>query len=153
MIDILKQLRLRMGHYWGFRPWARHSIVLLVAGVVYVMIGVGYTLSKANETRANSLQVLLKWAPMEVWGSVFIFAGVLAMISSRWPPFTHVWGYVVLTGLSAGWGGVYLTGVIFYDSPTTNLSAALLWGLLSFMWWAIGGLINPENSAVKLGRR
>jgi hypothetical protein len=128
---------------WGLRPWKRHSTILLVAGFLYVLIGIQYIVAEPSEGRNRALAVILQVAPIHIWGGLFFTAGLLAMISSRWPPTTHVWGYMVLTGLSSGWGATYATGLIFSHAPPTNIGQSIVWGVLAFMWWAISGLPNP----------
>lgn len=135
-------------HFWGLRPWRRHGLILMVAGLMYILVGFAYILAGPNPTRNASLVVLLSIAPLSFWGGVFIFCGLLSMISSRWPPFTETWGYMVLTGVSLGWGSAYLLGVLFYGAPWTNINGFLTWGLLGFIWWAISGLLNPDKTAV-----
>lgn len=132
----------------GVRPWMRHSLVLMVAGIVYTTIGVSYILAEPNPSRERSLVVALDKLPFEAWGGIFIFCGALAVLSSRWPPVAETWGYMVLTGLSAGWSATYATGVIFKHTGWTNMSGALLWGLMGFMWWAVSGLVNPGQAIV-----
>lgn len=127
----------------GVRPWKRHSLVLIVAGLVYIGIGISYILAEPTEARAQALHLAFFWLSADGWGVVFIFAGILAAISSRWPPISETWGYTVLTGLSAAWAGFYLMGIVIDESPLVNLSAVLSWGLIAFMWWAISGLVNP----------
>jgi hypothetical protein len=134
--------------YWGMRPWKRHSTILMVVGILYAFIGFQYLIAPPSKIRETSLVAVLQIAPIDFWGVVFMVSGVLTSISSRWPPFAEVWGYMLLTGLSAAWAGGYVSGIIFYHSPTTNLSGALLWGLLAFLWWAISGLLNPDKTAV-----
>lgn len=134
--------------YVGVRPWKRHSLVLMVAGLCYIAIGASYIWTEATPSRNVALKLSLSWFPIQFWGCVFIIAGLMAVISSRWPPVAETWGYMVLTGLSAGWGGTYALGVIFLHSPPQNLSGAILWGLLGFMWWGISGLLNPEKEAM-----
>lgn len=134
----------RIEDWLGVRIWKRHSLVLLVAGLVYIMIGIAYLVTDSTPSRTESLKVALHWMSLGGWGWVFILSGLLAILSSRWPPFSETWGYTVLTGLSAGWAAVYLVGVIG-GAPAQGLSGAMSWGLLAFMWWAISGLINPED--------
>jgi hypothetical protein len=134
--------------YVGVRPWMRHSLVLMVAGMVYALIGMSYILAEPTHARQVALQVALDNAPIQFWGFVFIAAGLLSIISSRWPPVAETWGYMVLTGLSAGWSATYFLGVVLMDSPTTNLSGSLSWGLLGFMWWAVSGLVNPGQAVL-----
>lgn len=136
-------------HPWkGFRPFRRHSLVLLVAGLAYVFIGVTYIVTPLSHARAQALIVALHWAPINIWGSLWILVGALSIISSKWPPVVESWGYMVLTGFSAGWGATYLTGVIIGESPAGNISSAITWAMMAFMWWAISGLINPDRVAV-----
>lgn len=131
-------------HPWrGIRSFQRHSLVLMVAGMVYVLIGASYLLSDPTPSRLVALHYAIGILDYNNWGYVFIFVGLLALLSSRWPPISETWGYQALTGLSVGWAGFYLTGVVFYEAPMSNLSGFLSWGLIGFLWWAVSGLVNP----------
>jgi uncharacterized membrane protein HdeD (DUF308 family) len=136
--------------FWGLRPWKRHSTILMVAGVIYAIIGWVYAFGPSNPLRDRALIILTQIAPVQVWGIIFLASGVATMISSRWPPLSEAWGYMLLAGISAAWCATYLLGLAFYDS-SANLSGATLWGLLAFMWWAISGLLNPDRTAVITG--
>lgn len=131
--------------FWGLRPWARHSLILMVFGILFVFVGLNYIYGDSTRNRERALRALLQVAPIQFWGSIFILAGVLCMLSSRWPPFAETWGYMVLTGVGSGWAATYLMGILFFGSPVTNLSQVLLWGGLAFAWWAISGLLNPTR--------
>lgn len=135
--------------FWGLRPWKRHSTILMVVGFLFVLVGMQYALAPESKGRSEALYVILQVAPIQFWGGVFIFAGFMSMISSRWPPLAETWGYMVLTGLSSGWSATYLIGIIFFKSPAANITQVILWGSLGFMWWAISGLPNPERPAVE----
>ena len=135
--------------YWGFRrEWKRHDVILCVVGLLYMLVGVYYIMTGMSRQRFDSLSILLQVAPMTFWGGVFVFAGMLAIISSRWPPFAETWGYVVLTSLSAGWAAAYLMSMLFAGAPYTNIIGAIVWGLYGFVWWAVSGLLNPDKTAV-----
>lgn len=138
----------RLHILWGLRPWKRHSLILMVVGFLYTLVGFQYIVTESTANRERSLAVVLQFAPIQFWGAVFMLAGILSIISSRWPPFTETWGYMVLTGLSAGWSATYLTGMLFLHSPATNSVQVILWGCLGFIWWAISGLLNPDKTAV-----
>lgn len=130
---------------WGFRrKWTRHDSILSIGGIFYMMIGIGYSIEREGSNRQMALQALLRIAPMEFWGGVFIFCGALALISSRWPPIAETWGYVVLTGISMAWGTAYLTGVLLTKAPWANVGGFLVWSLIGCLWWSISGLRNPE---------
>lgn len=142
-------MNIHMPNRWkGIRPFKRHSLVLMVAGLVYILIGISYISTKPTHSRYVALKVALDWMSIDKWGYVFIIAGALAIISSRWPPISETWGYTVLTGLSTGWGSFYLVTVLFEHSPAQNLSGFLTWGIIGFMWWAISGLTNPHIMTV-----
>lgn len=128
----------------ALRDWQRHSLVLAVAGTVYLLVGVSYILAEPNPTREIALRIALDWMPFGAWGIVWIAVGSLAIISSRWPPASETWGYTTMTGLSAAWAGFYLAG-IFLGAPAQNISGVLVWGLMAFLWWAISGLVNPDK--------
>lgn len=129
----------------GIRPFQHHSRVLLVAGFAYISIGMTYRFAEPTPERTKALYFALSWWDLDAWGWVFIITGVLAIISSRWPPFSRSWGYVALTSLSSGWAAFYLTGILLHDAPWANFSRVAIWGLMAYLWWAISGLRNPED--------
>ena len=129
--------------YWGTRPWTRHSLVLMVAGLVYLAIGVAYFNAVVPPDREVAIQAGLEITSIRGWGIIFMLCGLCSIISSKWPPISEKWGYTVLTGLSAAWAAVYGLSIIFKHSPITNVTTFLLWNLVAFMWWAISGLLNP----------
>lgn len=142
-------------HVLGFRPWTKHSMVLFVAGVVYVALGITYISEVLSLERKKALIVALNLMPIEAWGVVFIIAGVLSLISTTWPKSSEKWGYVVLTGLSSAWAAVYLLGVLLRLTSPQNITAALTWGMTAFLWYTISGLVNPPKTIVVVtnGRR
>jgi len=133
-------------HPWrGFRKFERHGLVLFVAGIIYVLVGVAYALADPTPARLESLKYAVTILSYNNWGYVFIFIGLLAMVSSKWPPISETWGYQALTGQSTAWCGFYLTGILFGGAPWSGITGALLWGILGFMWWAVSGLVNPRH--------
>lgn len=139
----------KLQHWWGFRPWKRHSTILTVVGFLFVLVGISYTFGSSSQTREIALAVILQIAPIQFWGWLFILAGLSSMISAKWPLVTETWGYMVLTGLSSGWSATYLTTIIFFHAPLSNLTQVILWACLGFMWWAISGLPNPSKMPEK----
>lgn len=135
---------------WGVKPWTRHGLVLMVGGIAFIFIGISYIYAEPNMSREVALQFALEplglHVPLSAWGYWFAITGVITAISSRWPPVSRTWGYTLLTGLSTAWGLFYLAGVLFGDSPLTNISGAILWSVFGFMWWAISGLKDPVTS-------
>lgn len=146
-MDRFAKERLKV-NYLSLRPWSRHSLVLLVAGFVYIAIGVAYISDVLSEERQAALVVALNIMPLYYWGFVFSLAGIAAILSSRWPPRHEKWGYVALTGISSGWAAAYFLGVVFHLTPISNITSVLIWSLTAFLWWAISGLSNPPQSLV-----
>lgn len=135
-------------HGLGLRPWTRHSMVLFVAGLVYIGLGTAYASEVLSLERQKSLIVALNLMPIQAWGGLFILAGICALLSTRWPIASEKWGYIALTGLSLAWGSAYLFGVLLGLTPIQNITAALSWGLIGFLWYGISGLVNPPQNIV-----
>jgi hypothetical protein len=131
------------------RPFKRHGVILMVAGFIYMAIGVSYIAAPTTEEVRHNLAIALIWFPLHFWGGVWFGVGLLSLISSRWPPVFESWGYAVLTGLAGGWSATYLMGIIFKGTSLTNLRSVAVWGLLAFLWWAVSGLLNPDKEAVQ----
>lgn len=127
------------------RPWSRHSIVLFVAGIVYVCYGSAILSVPPNDARTASLRLAVELMPIRAWGIVWICVGLLAVASTRWPPQSETWGYAAMSGLAAFWAAVIGFGILLMGAPTQGITGVLVWALLAFMWWAISGLANPND--------
>lgn len=133
-----------MTNNWGVRRWTRHSLVLVVAGALYIGIGFAFFTAPPLAEKDPSLKVALQFLSLDDWGYVFVVVGALSIFSSVWPIGKEKWGYSVLTALSSAWSASYILAVMFYGAPKISLLGGLTWGLLAFIWWAISGLISPE---------
>lgn len=134
-----------LDHNWlGVRPLRTHSMVLIVAGLVYIAIGISYVVATPTPERLRALEYALLWLDYNNWGYVWMLIGFLSIISSRWPPVSETWGYTALTGQASAWGLFYAASILFGDAPNSTISGVLSWGLIGFMWWAISRLVNPE---------
>jgi hypothetical protein len=141
------------GPKWiGLRPIRTHSLVLTVAGLVYIAIGVTYLSAEPTPQRLQAHKYALNFLDYNDWGYVWIFVGVLSIVSSRWPPVSETWGYMLLTGQGSAWALFFAASIVFGEAPSSNWTGVLSWGLLSFMWWAISKLVNPEVRALLLDR-
>lgn len=138
-------MNVRVPNRWrGVRPFKRHSLVLVVAGLVYIGIGVAYIGTTPTGDRLDALYYAVYVMDFEAWGLVWIAVGLMSIISARWPPVSETWGYTVLTGMSSAWAAFYLAGIWFHDAPITSYTAVATWVLIAFLWWAISGLVNPD---------
>lgn len=131
--------------WWALRPFQRHSLVLAVAGLVYIAFGSVLVGTVPSADRVSGLRLALAVAPLSVWGVLWIVAGCLAVVSARWPPASKTWGYSAMSGLAFCWAAMYLMGIVLLDAPISGASGALVWSLVGFLWWAIAGLMNPDD--------
>lgn len=131
--------------WYGIRPWSTHSLVLALSGLAYICIGIATHFIVPYGPRWEALVVARHWMPLDFWAGLFVLVGAATILSARWPPTADKWGYMVLSGFSAGWGAFYAMGVIFENTPVSNLSGTALYWLIAFMWWAISRLLDPET--------
>jgi hypothetical protein len=110
---------------------------------MYIAFGLSLIETKLTFSREEGLQIALQWFPIEVWGMLWIAVGAMAILSSRWPPALERWGYMSLTGFTAGWASIYLFGIIFGTAPWTNASFVIVWTMVAFVWWGVSGLVDP----------
>ncbi len=85
-------------------PWTRESLVLVLAGLLFVAQGLSLMFYTASAPRWEALVIARNVMPLNWWGLFFIVCGVVATVTSRWPAEAHHWGYIILTGLSSGLG-------------------------------------------------
>ena len=129
---------------WGLRPWTRHSVVLVVGGLVYVTVGAAYAITDPTHDRAAALAFATRLAPLPAWGVLWMVAGAAAMCSARWPPASEKWGYSVLSTLSALWAAFHALSPFFGTPFKIAFLGVLVWAFFAFLWWAIAGLWNPD---------
>lgn len=134
--------------YYKFRPFTRHSLVLLVGGFMIFVYGFVIHTWSPDGPRAASIELALKLAPLGFWGTLWSLTGLLSMVSSIWPVMSEKWGYTLLTAASSGWGAIYLTGLFVPGNSLGEMGGAILWNLIAFLWWATAGLMNPEKVIV-----
>ena len=135
----------------ALRPWNRHSLSLATLGSIYIAIGLVWVLTPAPNSRQGQLAVLLVWSGGDIspWGMLWVLAGGLTLISTRWPPPYPRWGYVAC-GYLAGFGAaVSLAGPVLdpwlHTTATWGIGLAglLVWGGFAFLLWVIAGLTAP----------
>ena len=129
-----------------FKQWDRHSLILTVVGVSYVLIGCGLILSPTGRLNESKVNVL----PDDWWYVGFMVVGAISIISSRWPNKPRTLGYAILTGWTAATAGLYiLSGIL--DDLNGLITQGVTWALIAFLWWAISGLICPPTERGRYG--
>lgn len=127
------------------RPWRRHSVVLGVAGLVYLLYGIALFTLDPTTTRVNGLVVALEVMDYDSWGIVWTVVGLAAIASTRWPPQSETWGYALMEFLAAFWAACYFLAMVFALAPASNVTGGLVWTMIAFLWWAVSGLSNPDD--------
>lgn len=135
-------------HVLSFKPWSRHGVILVVAGITHMVIGTVYVFHIPSESLSEALYFALHLMSLDWWGIGFILIGIVAFISSRWPNVPRPWGYTVLTGWSAAWSAFYFAGATLTDAKVVYFGTAGVWALLAFLWWAVSGLVSPPKEDV-----
>lgn len=131
--------------------WARRGrlghrgAVLLVFGVFYMLLGFGNL--SATEGGSSALVAAYRWhlTPTSI-GLITMAVGVLAVVSSRWPPRKEVRGYVALSALSWGYSAVYFLGWVSYGIERLWLVAGLF-ALLGLILHIASGWPEDEGES------
>lgn len=137
-------MSLHVPNWYSFKPWNRHSLILLTTGVIYVVIGIMFFLQPATKLREENLKFALIIMLYPGWAIGFIVVGVFTMITSCWPSMPKSLGYRTLTGWTAAWAAFH----IFGGAATGNIvyiASGFAWGMIAFLWWAVIGLVAPPK--------
>ena len=127
------------------RHWTRHSLVLTVAGLIYIGIGYAFIVSPGYVGKDPSLKSALRLLTLDQWGYVYMSTGLFAMVAAFSPIGKKTWGYMILTSISSAWAMLYVISVVSGGAPRITLLSSLIWLLLAFIWWAVSGLLSPEH--------
>ncbi|WKW86819.1 hypothetical protein SEA_CONLEY_33 [Gordonia phage Conley] len=136
--------------WYDFKPWNRHSLILLTTGVIYVAIGVMFSLQPATKLREENLKFALIIMPYFGWAIGFMVVGVFTMITSRWPSMPKSLGYSALTGWTAAWAAFHIFGGAATGN-TAYIASGFAWGMIAFLWWAVSGLVAPPKERTSGG--
>lgn len=138
-----------MSKWLALRPWGIRSRVLVLIGTIWAAIGIHYIVSPwTTDARAARALALFLVDSHVFWGALFLGIGVLACISSRWPPHQDTWGYVGLVGTSTFWACVNAAGA-FSTDLVKGATGALVWAALAYLLYSISLLAEPARKRRK----
>lgn len=125
---------------------SRRSLVLLVFGTLFVLIGFSYLGQAAEITRspaaALSYRAHLALMPLDVWAWLFIGCGTAGIIGGL--TMRHPLGFTALMVMSTWWGAEFIGSWIVtgYDRAVLG---ALVWIALSAALLIIVGWPDPTE--------
>lgn len=133
-------------------PWlrravrSRRSLVLLVFGTLFVLIGVSY-LGQAEEITRSPAATLsyrahLALMPLDVWAWVFIGCGAAGLVGGL--TMRHPLGYTALMVISTWWGAEFIGSWIVTGYGRAILGA-LVWIALTAALLIIVGWPDPTE--------
>jgi len=125
---------------------SRRSLVLLVFGVLYVLIGFTY-LGQAAEITASPAAALsyrahLQLMPLDVWAWLFLGAGAAGIVGGL--TMRHPLGYGALMVMATWWGAEFIGSAIVTGYGRAILGA-LVWIALSAALLIIAGWPDPTE--------
>jgi hypothetical protein len=125
---------------------SRRSLVLLVFGVLFVLIGFSYLGQAAEITRspaaALSYRAHLALMPLDVWAWLFVGCGTAGIVGGL--TMRHPLGFTALMVMSTWWGAEFIGSwvVTGYDRAVLG---ALVWIALSAALLIIVGWPDPTE--------
>jgi hypothetical protein len=133
---------------WAVR--SRRSLVLIVFGTLFVLIGISY-LGQAAEITASPAAALsyrahLALMPLDVWAWLFVVAGTAGLVGGL--TYRHEIGYTALMVISTWWGAEFIGSWIVTGYARAVLGA-LVWIALSAALLIIVGW--PDPTEVRIG--
>ncbi|WP_406418463.1 hypothetical protein [Streptomyces sp. NBC_01614] len=109
------------------RALGRRGAFLLSFGMVWGLIGYGQLVSPQPDQRG--LKLLLNRVPLEVWGWLWIAAGLVAVVSAFLPQGSDRFGYAALYLMVTPWIVSYLVAWAQGNFPRGWVASALYGGL------------------------
>ncbi|MDX3713361.1 hypothetical protein PV733_31360 [Streptomyces europaeiscabiei] len=124
------------------RMLGRRGAILLCYGAVWALYGYAQIASPPPDQRG--LQPLLELMPLDVWGGLWMAAGLLAVVAA-WLPQGMDWpAYPALQLVVLPWMGCYFATWLMGDFPRGWIAAAV-WGLISVPVWVAAGWPEPPR--------
>lgn len=125
---------------------SRRSLVLLVFGILYTLVGISYLGQAAEITRSPaatlSYRAHLALLPLDMWAWLFVGAGTAGIAAGL--SMHHVPGYTALMVISSWWGLEFVGSWIVtgYDRAVLG---ALVWVALAAALGIISGWPDPAE--------
>lgn len=109
------------------RALGRRGAFLLSFGMVWALIGYGQVTAPPPDQRG--LKLLVDRVPLEVWGWLWLTAGLVAIVSAFLPQGVDRFGFVALAMIVLPWVISYLYAWLEGTFPRGWIAAALYGGL------------------------
>lgn len=118
----------------------RRDGYLLLKGCMSLFLGYAYAVAHVPRTTRTSLSTMTHTVPLEVFGLLWVAAGLYCIVSAFLP--RKIGGFAVGVFMPFVWGLVYLFCWLNGDPGRGWVSAGIFWSIAGAMYLA-SGLIDP----------
>lgn len=130
---LARRLKLRLG---------RRGAILLCYGTVWTAIGWGQIVQPQPDQRG--LKLLLDILPLPVWGSLWIAAGLIAVVCAWAPPGRDAPAFLALPLIVVPWMASYFAAWLFGDFPR-GWAASAVWAAITVPVLVVAGWQEPPR--------
>ncbi|MFD9069133.1 hypothetical protein [Streptomyces lasiicapitis] len=124
------------------RMLGRRGAILICYGTVWALYGYGQIVSPQPDQRG--LEPLIEALSLDVWGSLWVATGLVA-VGSAWLPQGRDWpGFLALPAIVLPWMGSYLAAWISGAFPRGWVAAAV-WGVIAVPVIVVAGWREPPQ--------
>jgi len=124
------------------RMLGRRGAILLSYGTVWALVG--YAQLVTPQPQQPGLHLALDLLPLQVWGWLWIVAGLIALVTA-WLPQGADWaGFLALPLIVLPWWLSYLTAWLQGDFPR-GWVAAVVWAAIAFPVLVVAGWREPAR--------
>lgn len=128
----------RLGHRLG-----RRGALLTMKGIIATLFGYGQMVEPLGDQRGVCL--LLKAAPLDVWGAAWMTAGFAALVCAWLPPRRDWPGFLAVWAITAPWSMAYLVSWWPLDENPRGWVGALIFGAFGMVCMVAIGWDEPPR--------
>lgn len=122
---------------------------LLSFGVIYLIIGLNYTLGTQPPNLVQAMAWMPDWSSLQICGLAWSISGLIACVFAFAPIPADRFGFMALAGWSAAWSIAYLvSGVFGYER---GFAGALVFVVLTRAVMLVAGMTNPVPATIVNG--
>lgn len=129
------------------RALGRRGAILLCYGTVWLLYGYGQIISPQPDQRG--LDLLLRAWPLQVWGYLWITAGLMAIVFAWLPQGLDTAGFVAVVAIALPWTLGYLVSWWPMGVFPRGWIAAAIWGVITAPVGVVVGWREPPAKRIE----